>query len=114
MSAFDTAKEIIRIGSTAGLSKDVVDLLEKKATLLAEENLALARKLDEAITKISSLESDIAQLRQQLEQSQPSGFVISEGLFWKRRSSGDFEPRPYCPECPTPRSCRQSHPRRTP
>jgi hypothetical protein len=38
MSAMDTAKEIARIASTASLGKDVIELLEKKVGLLAEQN----------------------------------------------------------------------------
>jgi hypothetical protein len=45
MSTMDTAKEIIRIGSTAGLSKDVIDLLERKVALLTDEITALTAKL---------------------------------------------------------------------
>ncbi len=93
MSAIDTAKEIVRIGSTAGLSKDVIDLLEKKATLLAEENIALK-------SQVAVLQAENAQLRQKLEHAQPqTKFVESEGLLWKRKPSGEFESRPYCPSC---------------
>jgi hypothetical protein len=92
MGAFDTAKEIVRIGSTAGLSKDVVDLLETKAALLAEQVAALQQ--DNA-----QLKREVSQLRDQLQRAEPSGFVESEGLLWKRKASGGFEPRPYCPQC---------------
>lgn len=37
------AKEIVRIGTTAGLSKDVVDLLEKKLAILTGE-LSVAQR----------------------------------------------------------------------
>jgi predicted nuclease with TOPRIM domain len=54
MSAIETAKEIVRISSTAGLSKDVIDLLDKKNSLLTEqvttletENANLKKKLAE-------------------------------------------------------------------
>ena len=86
MSVLDTAKEIVRIGSTAGLSKDVIDLLEKKVTLLVDENFELS-------TKVSRLEIENAQLRTQLQHLQPAsarneGFAIlkvleSEQKKWK-------------------------------
>jgi hypothetical protein len=93
MSAFDTAKEIVRICSAAGLSKDVVDLLEKKVALLTGE-------LSDAHRKIASLEAEAAQLRQQLQRAQPQsgGFVESMGVLWKRTATG-FESRPYCKHC---------------
>src|ERR1039458_1548888 len=93
MSAADTAKDIIRIGTTAGLSKDVIDLLEKKCALLVEENTALT-------TKVSRLEIENRQLRTKLSNSQPpaGGFVENMGVLWKRRAKG-FEPNPYCNEC---------------
>jgi hypothetical protein len=49
MNPLDVAKDLSRIGTTAGLSKDVIDLLEKKVTLLTD--------------KISTLEQQNAQLR---------------------------------------------------
>lgn len=64
MSAFDTAKEIVRLGSTAGLSKDVIDLLEKKASLLAEKVLVLEREN-------AQLKLECGQLRQQLQHPKP-------------------------------------------
>ena len=93
MSALDTAKEIVRLGSTAGLSKDVIDLLEKKTALLTEEIASLR-------AKVSRLETENADLRAQLQRAQPQsgGFVEHDGLLWKRTTSG-FERRPYCPRC---------------
>jgi hypothetical protein len=64
MSALDTAKEFVRIGSTAGLSKDVVDLLEKKSSLLAEQVTALEREN-------TQLKLENGQLRQQLQHLRP-------------------------------------------
>ena len=90
MSALATAKEIVRIGSTAGLSKDVVDLLEKKATLLTEQVATLEREN-------AQLKSENDNLRAQLRDSTRE-FAESDGLFWKRTASG-FERRPYCPRC---------------
>jgi hypothetical protein len=93
MSATDTAKEVIRIASTAGLSKDVIDLMDKKLALLTSENAELK-------TKVSAFEIEVRQLRSQLAYSQPvgGGLVENMGVFWKRTTKG-FEPNPYCSEC---------------
>jgi hypothetical protein len=93
MSATDTAKEIIRIGSTAGLSKDVIDLLEKKLVLLTEQVALLT-------SENMQLKLENGQLRTQLKNSQPvaGGFHEFGGILWKRTSNG-FEPFPYCKEC---------------
>jgi DNA-binding MarR family transcriptional regulator len=64
MSALDTVKEIIRIGNTAGLSKDVIDLLEKKSALLAEKVMTLE-------SKNAQLKLECTQLRQQLQPPKP-------------------------------------------
>jgi hypothetical protein len=73
MSALDTAKEIVRIGSTAGLSKDVIDLLEKKTALLAEQVTALDRENAE-------LRGEVVQLRQQLQHLQPTDGLQKETI----------------------------------
>jgi hypothetical protein len=44
MGATDTIKEFARIATTAGLTKDVIDLLDKKASLLAEQVVALEQE----------------------------------------------------------------------
>jgi len=64
MSATDTAKEIIRMASTAGLSKDVIDLMTTKMDFLTSENTELK-------TKVGALEIEVRQLRGQLANSQP-------------------------------------------
>src|ERR1017187_10371729 len=64
MSATDTAKEVIRIASTAGFSKDVIDLMDKKLSLLTSENAELKKK-------VSAFEIEVRQLRRQLEDFQP-------------------------------------------
>lgn len=71
MSALDTAKEIVRIGSTAGLSKDVIDLLEKKTALLTEQVSALDREN-------AQLRGEVVQLRQQLQRLQPVDGILKE------------------------------------
>ena len=86
MSALDIAKDIVRIGSTAGLSKDVIDLLEKKAALLTVEITSLR-------LEVSRLQIENAQLRAQLQHAQPVGFEESMGVLWKRTATG-FEQHP--------------------
>jgi septal ring factor EnvC (AmiA/AmiB activator) len=62
MSAIDTAKEIARITVTSGLSKEIIDLLEKKISLLTEqiatlesENTNLKKKVQEREKQLASL-----------------------------------------------------------
>jgi hypothetical protein len=71
ISALDTAKEIVRIGSTAGLGKDVIDLLEKKTALLTEQVSALDRENVQ-------LREEVVQLRQQLQRLQPVDGILKE------------------------------------
>ena len=54
MGATDIAKDAIRIASTAGLSKDVIDLLNEKITLLDG--------------KIADLESENAELKEKIKE----------------------------------------------
>lgn len=107
MSAFDTAKEIVRIGSTAGLSKDVIDLLEKKLALITGEleisqrkTVSLESQMLVLTTKATKLEIENRQLRAQLHNSPPVVGALQEsmGVLWKRTATG-FEPHPYCNEC---------------
>jgi regulator of replication initiation timing len=69
MSALDTAKEIVRMANTAGLTKDVIDLLEKKSALLKEQVGMLENEN-------TQLKLDNANLRQQLHRLQP----VAHGL----------------------------------
>lgn len=93
MNPLDIAKDIIRIGSTAGLQKDVIDLLTTKLGVITDE-LTLAQK------RVSQLEAENGQLRTQLKNVQPigGGFIEIGGVLWKRTAKG-FEPFPYCKEC---------------
>ena len=93
MSETSAAKEVIRIATTAGLSKDVIDLMEKKLSLLAAE-------LSQANTRISQFEIENRQLKTQLQNSQPVAGSFHEfgGVLWKRTAKG-FEKFPYCKEC---------------
>jgi hypothetical protein len=87
MSAIDTAKEIVRMGSTAGLSKDVIDLMEKKLALLTGE-------LSDARTRISALEIENRQLRGQLEDSQPVEQPGDQCPFCRRATGQLLELKP--------------------
>jgi hypothetical protein len=65
MSATDIAKDIVRIATTATLSKDVIDLMEKKLALLTEEIASLR-------SKVLHLEAENASLKTQLQRLQPA------------------------------------------
>ena len=58
MSASDTAKEVVRIASTAGLAKDVIDLMEKKLAILTSQ-------LDTATDKFALVEKRVSELESQ-------------------------------------------------
>jgi hypothetical protein len=84
MGALDTAKEFVRIGSTAGLSKDVIDLLEKKAALLAEQ--------------VSSLERENAQLKAENAKFRHQADESGDKCPYCRRTTGqlqDIKPHQY-------------------
>jgi hypothetical protein len=65
MSATDIAREVIRMATTAGLSKDIIDLMDKKMALLTNENTELK-------TKVGALEIEVRQLRGQLGNTHPT------------------------------------------
>jgi regulator of replication initiation timing len=71
MSVSDTAKEVVRIASTAGLSKDVIDLMEKKLALLTTELDDTRQKIAALEREKAQLKAEIDQLRKQLERLQP-------------------------------------------
>jgi hypothetical protein len=58
MSVSDTTKEVVRIASTAGLAKDVIDLMEKKLAILTSE-------LDTATDKFALVEKRVSELESQ-------------------------------------------------
>jgi hypothetical protein len=100
VNVVEAAKEIIRVGTTAGLSKDVIDLLEKKLWLLTDEMSLLVKKNAELVAKASALETENSNLRAQIQNLQPVTGTFNEygGVLWKRTASG-FEKFPYCKEC---------------
>src|SRR5262249_12644146 len=58
MSALDTAKEIGRIAAATTLGKDVIDLLEKKITLLTEQVTTLEAENKNLKVKVHDLEQE--------------------------------------------------------
>src|SRR6266496_1793398 len=67
MSALETAKEIGRMAATATLSKDVIDLFEKKVALLTEQVSALETENANLKRKAAELEKEVERLRPQEE-----------------------------------------------
>ena len=101
MSVETAAKEFIRTATTAGLSKDVIDLLEKKAALLTQQIAVLETENSTLTEEVSRLKTENAQLKNELRNSQPKSnpFHSALGVLWKRAGNG-FERVPYCPQCP--------------
>ena len=73
MSAIDTAKEIARIASTASLGKDVIELLEKKVGLLAEQIKTLE-------TEKANLKQNVANLDQQFAGARPKSELHPDAI----------------------------------
>jgi len=73
MSAIDTAKEFVRLGSTVGLSKDVIDLLDKKAVLLAEQVATLEQENTTLLRENRNLKLENEKLNGQLQNARPKG-----------------------------------------
>ena len=71
MGGAEIAKDAIRIATTAGLSKDVIDLLERKISLLVEQNTTLQ-------TENTNLKQETADLRKEVERLQPVGTGLDE------------------------------------
>ena len=91
-------------GSAVILEKRLA-LKDDQSAILIEKNTSLAISLAEAVKKNNTLESEksalqsnVAKLRQQLQDLQPTGFVEHMGAMWRRTNDG-FEPIPYCKHC---------------
>lgn len=93
-------KEIIRIGTTAGLSKDVIDLLQTKLAIVTEEFAILSEENLRLKAENADLQHENIQLKQKLADLDPEQglFTESMGALWKRSEDG-YEPFPYCPDC---------------
>jgi hypothetical protein len=74
----EIAKDAIRIASNAGLKKDVIDLLEKQVGLLAQEKVALKRRLELSETEAANLKRKVTYLEEQLKHMQPKGTRLDE------------------------------------
>lgn len=91
-------------GSAVILEKRLA-LKDDESAIIVQKNTDLAISLTEANAKIETLKSeksalqcDVAKLRQQLQDLQPTGFVEHMGALWKRTKDG-FEELPYCKHC---------------
>jgi predicted nuclease with TOPRIM domain len=71
MNPADIAKDAIRIASTAGLSKDVIDLLKEKVALLTEKIAALEQEKTVLNGENSNLRQEIEKLKQELDRLRP-------------------------------------------
>lgn len=72
MSPQDIAKDAIRIATTAGLSKDVIDLLKEKVALLTDKIATLQ-------AENANLEKKIGDLEQELDRLRPKQDGLEEG-----------------------------------
>ena len=79
MNAADTVKDVVRIATTAGLSKDVIDLLQAKADLLAEQNTTLEQENTTLLRENRNLHLVNADLKKQLENAHPKGDELDDG-----------------------------------
>jgi regulator of replication initiation timing len=71
MSAIDTAKEVLRMASTAGIAKEVIELMEKKLALLTQQVAALD-------SENGRLKMENAHLRAQMEHLQPAAHGLTD------------------------------------
>jgi len=78
MSAIETAKEFVRLGSTAGLSKDVIDLLQTKAALLAEQVTALEQENTALLRENRQLKLENENLKGQLQNARPKSEALDD------------------------------------
>lgn len=69
MNLSTTAKDVLRVATTAGLSKDVIDLLAAKVTLLDEKLVEASLSLEQARIKIAELMAENKELRNKLKDS---------------------------------------------
>jgi hypothetical protein len=108
--AIDATKEVMRIVNTAGLSKDVIDLLKTKLDLVDRDVTELREKNAELSAKLAKVEAENAQLRAQISSSPAQrDMVENEGALWRRKNGGGFEHYPYCNECPNHPVMRPMH-----
>jgi hypothetical protein len=78
MNPADIAKDAIRIVTTAGLSKDVIDLLEKKVALLTDKIATLEQEKSVLNGENTNLRNQIVNLEQQLNRLRPKEGGLDE------------------------------------
>jgi DNA-binding MarR family transcriptional regulator len=78
MSAIDTAKEIARIAVTSGLSNEIIELLEKKISLLTEQIATLEREKSSLVSDNTNLQKKIEDLEQQLASLSPQSSGLDQ------------------------------------
>jgi wobble nucleotide-excising tRNase len=89
-AAAETVKEIVRLAASAGLAKEAIALLEKKAALLTEQVAALEKEQ-------AGLRAENAGLRAQLTHLHQEGELLSQDtlkilkLFFDRASDVSVE-----------------------
>src|SRR5262249_23302167 len=77
----DIGKEIISLASTAGIKKDIIDLLKEKVTLLTEKIAALEADNSELKQKVTDLEKDLEHLRPPQEGFEEGAIQILKAMF---------------------------------
>lgn len=78
MSVADAAKEMVRIAQTHGLAKDVIDLLEKKAGLLAEQVASLEQENAALLRQNRQLKVENENFKKQPQIAQPASDELDE------------------------------------
>lgn len=78
MDAAQGMKDVIRIAQTAGLSKDVIDLLETKAELLAEQVVTLEQQNATLLSENNGLKLVNNDLKRQIGHNQKSDELDAE------------------------------------
>jgi FtsZ-binding cell division protein ZapB len=78
INATETVKDFIRVAQTAGLSKDVIDLLEKKVALLAEQVASLEQENSTLLRENRNLHLVNEDLKKQLDNARPKGDELDE------------------------------------
>jgi predicted DNA-binding transcriptional regulator len=78
MNPADIAKDAIRIVTTAGLSKDVIDLLEKKVALLTDTISMLDQEKSVLNGENVKLQKQIVDLQEELDRLRPKQDGLEE------------------------------------
>jgi regulator of replication initiation timing len=97
MGGAEIAKDAIRIATTAGLSKDVIDLLKEKIALLTEQIATLEQEKSALQAENSHLKQKIENLEREIERTRPKQGDIDESakkfikVLFECDSSMDFD-----------------------